>query len=1545
MANTNHHLKLLIIIISITCFTQTAFSSFTKLDSSGQPLLENARDWAMVEDSKTGLIWEVKTTIDEVTNYNDPNDPDNIYTWYNSNLSTNGGYAGIDNDNPNTEDFINAMNSKQFGTFRDWRMPTKDELLTIVRYDVGNPAIDTVYFKNTKSDYYWTGTTVSDYPEQAWKVGFYDGYEGYHEKSEGYYCVRAVRSGNIQPTQKPGVISFVQPAYEVNEADGKVTVALSRTGGSDGTVSVNYALHSTESTAAENNDFIFQSRVHTLTWEDGDSSNKTFDITINDDDNIENNETIILELLNPTEGAALGNLYISTITIIDNDTNPPAHGVIQFITPAYEVNEADGKITVTVNRTGGSDGAVSVNYALHSTESTAADGSDFTLPSDNNYTLTWEDGDSSNKTFDITINDDDNIENNETIILELLNPTEGAALGNLYISTITIIDNDTNPPAHGVIQFITPAYEVNEADGKVTVALSRTGGSDGAVSVNYALHSTESTAVDGSDFTLPSDNNYTLTWEDGDSSNKTFDITINDDDNIESDETIVLELLNPTEGAALGNLYISTIIIIDNDTTPPAHGVIQFITPAYEVNEADGKVTVALSRTGGSDGTVSVNYALHSTESTASENDDFAFQSRVHTLTWEDGDNSNKTFDITINDDNNIENNEIIVLELLNPTEGAALGNLYISTITIIDNDTTPLTHGIIQFITPAYEVNEADGKITVALSRTGGSDGTVSVNYALHSTESTAADGSDFTLPSDNNYTLTWEDGDSSNKTFDITINNDDNIESDETIVLELLNPTEGAALGNLYINTTTIIDNDTLPNVEDITDKSDDINDIENSEGFESISDEVVDDIQVLDNNMPQYPNEPPSEKLVNAINITIQNIGDIIDISLYLLQKDKIDLDQALKPLELLEDIIDLGAKTAKAGGAISIESVTKSIGSVEAVVDETISNNVAAEKMRNSSDSINSIIDNMPDIMNAALRTDDVLKILGSIQDEADTGIKSLTGAGIKASLKGGSNPSQTVDKIGSIVAKGLEKAIDGKIVNNTGNIIKSAGGIINYSVDVLQNNTDNVTTIQNTLQQLQIEINLMLDKTTENIKNKPIIISNEKSITKDNKSLYGTDKSDNSTSIIDFRYLMSNVSGLTTPIIKAKSILDSNLISTMRELSRETMKNILTSFPAFISSGNRASIFEKDDDTQKFLTDHPQLLNDLIAIASVNLTPGMVMTSDEIKEILKKNSLFNESEINFLANGLPELPNFNHDIIKSGSTTFALIDLLRTQIKSHLPAGTTVSIRDNKGIQLMIILKNISLGLDIPLYVQDARVVADSIPDGFYGMPEGVFIFVSNGIAGVITPVPKDSMDILLSVYALFASGKEQPAIKVNTSGGLNLQFKNRFKFSSSFSYGTVKKRERSFDAGRSSFELHGTDPASEAYSVLVVYDDDTTQQLSPSISALEQLVQVLDQLAAGSYTIDKSTGIATVLGIRFKPSYLIEPATTESENNWFQNNKSDYGIPNFNGIAWESDDYNGDGALDLKMWTLESEQFDGKWVDMVYKQIIYTVIQ
>ena len=75
---------------------------------------------------------------------------------------------------------------------KDWRLPTVKELFSLINLDKYDPAINTDYFPDTKSSYYWSSTTNANYTGNAWHVGFYYGYVNYRNKSVAY-SVRVVR--------------------------------------------------------------------------------------------------------------------------------------------------------------------------------------------------------------------------------------------------------------------------------------------------------------------------------------------------------------------------------------------------------------------------------------------------------------------------------------------------------------------------------------------------------------------------------------------------------------------------------------------------------------------------------------------------------------------------------------------------------------------------------------------------------------------------------------------------------------------------------------------------------------------------------------------------------------------------------------------------------------------------------------------------------------------------------------------------------------------------------------------------------------------------------------------------------------------------------------------------------------------------------------------------------------------------------------------------------------------------------------------------------
>jgi hypothetical protein len=75
-----------------------------------------------------------------------------------------------------------------------WRLPTVNELLTIVDYHAASPAIDSTAFPLTPSEFFWTSTpyVFNGAKGQAWPVFFGAGYSNPAEVTQAYH-VRCVR--------------------------------------------------------------------------------------------------------------------------------------------------------------------------------------------------------------------------------------------------------------------------------------------------------------------------------------------------------------------------------------------------------------------------------------------------------------------------------------------------------------------------------------------------------------------------------------------------------------------------------------------------------------------------------------------------------------------------------------------------------------------------------------------------------------------------------------------------------------------------------------------------------------------------------------------------------------------------------------------------------------------------------------------------------------------------------------------------------------------------------------------------------------------------------------------------------------------------------------------------------------------------------------------------------------------------------------------------------------------------------------------------------
>lgn len=139
--------------------------SYSKVGFNGEDLADNASSWCAVKDKVTGLMWQNQSATGTYTNYGDNRVGD--ASKYAADNATLCGLSG-------------------------WRLPTVDELQTIVDYSkpYPGPTINTTWFPNTPGYLYWSSSPYVGDSNYAWGVGFHNGdVTGFN-----YGAVRLVRA-------------------------------------------------------------------------------------------------------------------------------------------------------------------------------------------------------------------------------------------------------------------------------------------------------------------------------------------------------------------------------------------------------------------------------------------------------------------------------------------------------------------------------------------------------------------------------------------------------------------------------------------------------------------------------------------------------------------------------------------------------------------------------------------------------------------------------------------------------------------------------------------------------------------------------------------------------------------------------------------------------------------------------------------------------------------------------------------------------------------------------------------------------------------------------------------------------------------------------------------------------------------------------------------------------------------------------------------------------------------------------------------------------
>ncbi|MEG5257873.1 DUF4347 domain-containing protein, partial [Microcoleus sp. A2-D3] len=367
-------------------------------------------------------------------------------------------------------------------------------------------------------------------------------------------------------------ITVDTPAFaEGNTGTQTRTYTINRTGATTVASAVDYAITGGTADSTDYNNIGGTSgatgTTGTINFAANETS-KTITLGVLGDTTIENDETIIVTLVNPT--AATG--YAATITAptnatttISNDDQPS----VNFGAATYNTTEDTTATTVTIPVTLSAVPLANVTVPIVVNASSSATGADYTLSTTsitflaNTTTLTQD--------IVATINPDDIPENAETITLDFGTITGGTAGTITPSTTVTIAAND--PISYAIATSAATLTEGNSSSQPVTFTVTRSGGIGVASTVNYALSGT----ADSSDYnniggtsgatTATGTINFAAT-----ETSKTITLDVLGDALVEPDETIIATLSNPTLTPAPESSTITTATAtttINNDDAAP----------------------------------------------------------------------------------------------------------------------------------------------------------------------------------------------------------------------------------------------------------------------------------------------------------------------------------------------------------------------------------------------------------------------------------------------------------------------------------------------------------------------------------------------------------------------------------------------------------------------------------------------------------------------------------------------------------------------------------------------------------------------------------------------------------------------------------------------------------------------------------------------------------------------------------------------------------------------------------------------------------------
>ena len=374
-------------------------------------------------------------------------------------------------------------------------------------------------------------------------------------------------------------------------------------------------------------------------------------------------------------------------------------------------------------------------------------------------------------------------------------------------------------------------------------------------------------------------------------------------------------------------------------------------------------------------------------------------------------------------------------------------------------------------------------------------------------------------------------------------------------------------------------------------------------------------------------------------------------------------------------------------------------------------------------------------------------------------------------------------------------------------------------------------------------------------------------------------------------------IMDSTSYVVNAVLGVDATLEGDFKAATQSLAESVLQKSLDDIAVALGRDRAAFTFTDTESTRALLAENPTLLDKVLEVTAISLTGTTQLDAAVTRSAITDAGISAEGAEALTAdlNQFVIPPAF---MLEIDGQVVSVLDLLNNAMLGFGAAtvdsatGTVVFAADIGAIEA---------------FVTDVAIVPDSVPEGVFMIPDGSVLSIADGVAITLAPSPVAPIEFAAAIDVI-GGGEFTTAILAN--GVLVLSHTpTGIAFNATFAF-DVSSGE---PVAVTSFTApEGNDPADPEHLFGVTFEEGSTQSIVPMIAA----PQFYDSMAAMGFEMetDRSTGVITINGSRFRADYFSWPATS-SEIQFLDSNAD------ASGVAYIPTDANGDGIMDSKVIT------------------------